>query len=61
MIDSRYYDREGTPITVLQWFHLVADTEYRRVDWTELGAWRRRRVVPTLCLELAVVPLQRHA
>lgn len=33
---SRYYDRAGDPISVLEWIVHLDDFEYRRVAWDEL-------------------------
>jgi hypothetical protein len=30
------YDRDGNPISLDEWMRLVADLEYKRIEWTEI-------------------------
>jgi hypothetical protein len=36
---SRYYDRQGEPITLHQWGELMNDDEYRQVARTKVGPY----------------------
>lgn len=38
MID--YYDREGRPLTRMEWASRVGDYDYKRVAWTDIGAYQ---------------------
>jgi hypothetical protein len=34
-----HYDKEGKPLELFEWAHLLEDMDYRRVGETQVGAW----------------------
>ena len=35
-----YYDRECRPLTMMEWASRIGDRDYKRVAWTEVGAYQ---------------------